>query len=260
MAQADDPGKRATVPFRNSSQFVGGDHGQRAAVLKPRRARWAHAAKWTLAVGTLICGALFWVRAPGAQQPAPNPPAQAVTPGQAAPAGQAPSGQTAPPTSGSIIRGVVNVVNVPVSVIGKNGVPVIDMKKDEFQVFEDGREQTIKYFTFGARGRRFRIGLILDTSNSARRHFQFVKDAAQEFIFQMLQGRSSKNQIFLQTFDATSSILQDFTNDPEMLNEKIMSLKAAEAAKLFTTPSTRRAGRRCSSWVRLRSLAAFWWW
>jgi VWFA-related protein len=119
----------------------------------------------------------------------------------------------------------VNVVNVPVSVLGKNGLPVIDLTQNDFQVYEDGQLQTIKYFLRGSRP-PLRIGLIMDTSNSARRQFQFQKDAASEFVFNMLQGQRSKNQIFLETFDATSSILQDFTNDPEALNEKILELKA----------------------------------
>jgi VWFA-related protein len=119
----------------------------------------------------------------------------------------------------------VNVVNVPVSVLGKNGLPVIDMTQKDFQVFEDGQQQTIKYFLRGSRP-PLRIGLIMDTSNSARREFQYQKDAASEFVFNMLQGRNSKNEMFLETFDSTSTILHDFTNDPDALNEKILGLKA----------------------------------
>src|SRR2546425_10257873 len=78
-----------------------------------------------------------------------------------------------------------------------------------------------------------RIGLILDTSNSARRQLPFEKDAASEFIFAVLQGRRSRNQVFLQTYDATSSIVQDFTNDPEVLNEKIRGLKAGGGKALY---------------------------
>jgi Ca-activated chloride channel family protein len=124
------------------------------------------------------------------------------------------------------------VVNVPVSVLGKNGLPVIDLTPNDFQVFEDGLPQTIKYFLRGSRP-PLRIGLVLDTSNSARRQLQFLKDAASEFIFNMLQGRSSKNRIFLETFDASSSIIQDFTNEPEALNEKVMALKAGGGKALY---------------------------
>src|SRR5947199_8331770 len=49
----------------------------------------------------------------------------------------------------------------------------------------------------------------------------------------MLQGTDSKNQVFLQTFDSTSSIVQDFTNDPQALNEKIRGLKAGGGKALY---------------------------
>jgi VWFA-related protein len=111
-------------------------------------------------------------------------------------------------------------VNVPVTVLNKRGLPVIDLSQNDFEVFENGQRQSIRYFYRGHRP-PLRIGLVLDTSNTARPQLEFEKEGASEFAFNMLQGRSSKNQIFLQTFDATSSLMQDLTNDPEALNEKI---------------------------------------
>lgn len=160
---------------------------------------------------------LSWNISAAAQQPASAP--AAVEPSSAA------SGAAAQ-TSANNLKIRVNVVNVPVSVLGRDGRPLIDLTQNDFQVFEDGKLQSIKYFYRGTRP-PLRIGLIIDTSNSARRVLQFQKDAASEFVFNMLQGESSRNKIFLQTFDATSSILHDFTNDPEPLNEKILGLKAA---------------------------------
>jgi VWFA-related protein len=126
----------------------------------------------------------------------------------------------------------VQAVNVPVSVLDKRGLPVLGLQKEDFEIYEDGKRQTIHYF-----GKDpplpLRIGLILDTSNSARAQLPFEKDAATEFVFNMLHGRSSKNQIFLQTFDSSSSILQDFINDPEELNEKVRGLKAGGGKALY---------------------------
>ena len=158
---------------------------------------------------------------------AQNPP-----PGSGASGGNNPAqGTPAPPdetgvsTSKNKIRVRVEVVDVPVTVIGKRGLPIIDLTQGDFQVYEDGRPQAIRYFSQESH-QPLRIGLILDTSNSARRQLTFEKEAATEFVFQMLEGRNTRNQIFLQTFDVASSLIQDFTSDPEVLNEKVQGLSA----------------------------------
>ncbi len=155
------------------------------------------------------------------------------------PVGKTPAASSAPattqPTASNIkdsIKVHVEVVNVPVTVLDKRGLPVIDLMQKDFEVFEDGKRQTISYFRREPQP-PLRIGLILDTSNSARRQLSFEKDAASEFGFNMLRGSSSKNRIFLQTFDETSSIIQDFTNDPDTLNEKIRGLKAGGGKALY---------------------------
>jgi VWFA-related protein len=141
-------------------------------------------------------------------------------------------GETAPPTSKDKIKVRVQVVDVPVTVVGKRGLPIIDLTQSDFQIFEDGRPQAIRYFSQESH-LPLRIGLILDTSNSARRQLEFEKNAATDFVFQMLQGRNVKNQIFLETFDASSSLIQDFTTDPETLSEKIQDLKAGGGKALY---------------------------
>ena len=75
--------------------------------------------------------------------------------------------------------------------------------------------------------------MILDTSNSARQKLQFEKEAATEFIFTMLKGDNSKTQILLETFDASSAIVQDFSSDPGVLNEKVLALKAGGGKALY---------------------------
>lgn len=160
-----------------------------------------------------------------ARSQSPGTKADATPSASSAAQNSPPPAATTTPSNQTNIRVRVEVVSVPVTVLDKRGVPVIDLTKDEFEIFEDGKRQSIRYF-----GKEpplpLRIGLIMDTSNSARRQLSFEQDAASEFVFNMLRGRSSKNQIFLQTFDATSSIIQDLTNDPELLNDKIRGLKA----------------------------------
>jgi Ca-activated chloride channel homolog len=174
----------------------------------------------------LLAFIVFSAANAGAQGKAANlAPPKPATSDQTKPAGE----KKAPNES---IKVNVREVNVTVSVLDKKGLPVIDLTQDDFKVYEDGRLQTIKYFRRDPQP-PLRVGLIMDTSNSARRQLQFQKDAATEFAYNLLQSGGTKNQIFLETFDASSSIVQDFTSDPDILNEKIRKLKAGGGKALY---------------------------
>ena len=158
-------------------------------------------------------------------------------------AGTAPSapenGSTSAPSSGTnskdestTIKVPVTVVNVPVTVLDKRGNPVIDLTRSDFRIYENGKSQNISYFSSETMP-PLRIGLLVDTSNSARFVLKFEKNAATEFAYTMLRGLNSRNQIFLETFDASSSVLQDFTNNPDAINEKLRKLKAGGGKAVY---------------------------
>jgi len=170
-----------------------------------------------------------------AQAPAADPSThETASTGLSAPAASpaAPSGAADTKSTNNNITVNVQVVNVPVTVLDKRGIPVIDMTQRDFRIYEDGRLQTIRYFVQQP-APPLRIGLIIDTSNSARPLLSYEKDAASEFVFDMLQGRTTKNQVFLETFDATSSIVHDFSSDPDELNDIIRDLKAGGGKALY---------------------------
>jgi VWFA-related protein len=141
-------------------------------------------------------------------------------------------GESPSPAKSSTFRANVELVNVPLTALNKRGQPVIDLNKEDFQIFEDGVEQTITHFDRET-STPLRIGLILDTSNTARRQLSYEKEAASEFVFQVLRNGGTKNQVFLQTFDVSSSIIQDFTNDPDLVNEKVQDLKSGGGKALY---------------------------
>lgn len=148
--------------------------------------------------------------------------------GQTAPAASPAGAQHKPP----VIHARVLEVNVPVSVLDKRGLPVIDLTENDFEIYEDGKRQAITSFRQDPLP-PLRVGLILDTSNSMRAQMDYEKDAAEEFVYNILEDQNTRNQVFLETFDSTSSVIQGFTSNPDVLNTKIRSLKAGGGKAMY---------------------------
>lgn len=186
--------------------------------------------RWKAVPALLAVSAVSWV-AIGRRVPAQQTTAAAVAAPTAAAVDQHQTEST-PTAKTATIKATVELVNVPVTVKNKRGQPVIDLNAQDFRVYEDGVEQPITHFERET-STPLRIGLIVDTSNTARSQLPYEKDAASELIYTELRNGETKNEVFLQTFDATSSIIQDFTSDPDALNEKVHSLKAGGGKALY---------------------------
>ena len=80
----------------------------------------------------------------------------------------------------------VNVVNVLATVRDKHGKIVNDLSKDDFILTEDGRPQTIHYFTRES-DIPLTLGLLVDTSLSQRRVLDQERTASHSFLDQMVR-------------------------------------------------------------------------
>ena len=119
----------------------------------------------------------------------------------------------------------VNVVNLLVSVRDKEGRPVRDLVKDDFVVTEEGRRQTIRYFTQQS-DLNLTLGLLVDTSMSQRRVLNEERQASRRFLEQML--RPEKDMAFLIKFDVETELLQDLTAQRKALESAMSALKVPE--------------------------------
>jgi VWFA-related protein len=115
----------------------------------------------------------------------------------------------------------VNVVNVLASVHDKKGALITSLQKDDFQLFEDGQAQTIKYFTKET-DLPLTIGMLVDVSGSQANLIDIERRAASEFFRAVLR---KKDVAFLISFGADSELLQDITGSPRLLQEGLDRLR-----------------------------------
>lgn len=120
-----------------------------------------------------------------------------------------------------VFRAEVGVVNIFFNVKDKHGALVPNLTKDDFQLFEDGKPQMVKYFRLAA-DQPLTLGMLIDTSASQTDVLPQEKDAGSQFLRQTLQ----KNDLaFVISFDVNVDLLQDFTNSTHDLNEALVRTK-----------------------------------
>ena len=84
---------------------------------------------------------------------------------------------------GPSFRSRVDLVNLGVTVTDRRGSLVTDLTPDDLEIYEDGKKQTIRYFTAGAGpGPALHLGLMLDVSESMGEDMSFTKTASIKFL------------------------------------------------------------------------------
>ncbi len=164
--------------------------------------------------------ALTW-QAPAAQQQ-PNSGATQTAP----PADQAKPPQAQQQTP---IVSTTNLVHLIVTVTDKKHNFITDLDKTDFKVLENGAPQDIRFFGRET-GLPLRIALLLDTSNSIRPRLDFEKDAATDFLTKVI--RRDRDLAFLMTFDNEPEVIQDYTNDTDVMSEAIREQRAGGGTAL----------------------------
>lgn len=119
----------------------------------------------------------------------------------------------------------VKVVNVLATVRDKKGKIVNDLTQNDFTLTEDGRPQTIKYFTRDT-DLPLTLGLLVDTCGSQRNTLDQERSASSTFVDSVL--REGKDQAFLIHFDREVELLQDLTKSPQKVSEALANVAESE--------------------------------
>src|SRR5579862_8157422 len=144
--------------------------------------------------------------------------------------------QQTPPPAGDVQKQgnndyVISVdttlIQVPVSVHDREGRPINNLTKDQFQVFEDKTLQQLKLFVH--EDVPISLGLVIDNSGSMRNKRERVNSAALTFV----RESNPEDESFIVNFDDSAYLEQDFTSSIGDLMDALDNLDTRGETALF---------------------------
>ena len=133
----------------------------------------------------------------------------------------------------------VEVVQLFFNVKDKHGALIPNLTKDNFDIFEDGKPQTIKYFKAES-DLPLTLGILIDSSGSQMRVLEMEKEVGGSFLENTLRA---KDEAFVISFDVDITLLQDFTNSVSRLGMRSTRLGSTPAASAVPAVRSARKAR-----------------
>lgn len=131
----------------------------------------------------------------------------------------------------SNIKISVNEVIVPVTVTDDKDRFVADLDQKDFEIYDEGKLQTISYFS-RERSQPVVVGFLLDLSNSSRLHWKIYQEAARELVWQLLPG-DKKYSGYLIGYSTDAELMVNTTTDSDKITDRIAKLKPSGGAALY---------------------------
>jgi Ca-activated chloride channel family protein len=140
--------------------------------------------------------------------------------------------KTVPPDAQDKNRITLDVsrVNMLFTVSDKKGRFVTDLNKDDFEVFETKKPQSIIEFSAES-DLPLRLAILIDTSNSIRDRFRFQQEAATAFIDNTVRPRQDKALVV--SFDTGTELVTDLTDDLPLLEKAVQGLRPGGGTSMY---------------------------
>jgi VWFA-related protein len=139
------------------------------------------------------------------------------------------------------IRLKATLVQVPVIVSDSGGRYVVDLRKGDFRLFEDGVPQQIDFFA--PVDQAFTVALLLDSSGSTMDQLNQIKAAALAFI----DNLRPQDRVLIMNFDDSVHVQCDFTSDRGALRRAVGNIQPGEFTQVYEAIYT-------AVWERLRKV------
>ena len=144
--------------------------------------------------------------------------------------------QKVPADKDDVIKVDTQLIEVPVVITDKTGRPVLNLKQNNFVVYEDGKPQDI--LDFSTTSAPFEVALLLDTSGSTRQDLQLIQRAADSFISSLRPGDRVALIAYRQsTGDARSQaetqVVCELTNNRDKLREALQKVSTSNGTPYY---------------------------
>lgn len=175
---------------------------------------------------------LVWAQDGGSQQR----PRRVQTPPGSQSNGAKPADPGQEVDEGDVVRVDTQLISVPAVVVDKTGRPVINLKPEDFALFEDGKQQSIA--NFATTDAPFEVALLLDTSGSTREDVRLIQEAAHSFITALRPNDrvavlAFNNQVHGGSTLATVQVATRLTNDRPSLRRAVESIGASNGTPFY---------------------------
>ena len=135
-----------------------------------------------------------------------------------------------PPTAQRpTFRSTTELVNLNITVVGPDSQPIAGLTQEQFEVFEDGVRQTVKFFAPGELP--LDVVILLDTSASMNESMALVRQAATRFV----NALRPDDRVVVMGVATSLRVLQTLTHDRAAAVQAIAGTRAAGRTSLYVS-------------------------
>lgn len=118
-------------------------------------------------------------------------------------------------------------VVIPVHASTTYGGAVVDLKREDFKLYDDGLHQTIRTFSFT--DAPVSVGIVFDASGSMSRRMTKAREAVAKF----MQMANKDDEFFLVVFRDRPKLALPFTDDPEDIQRQVAGVRPSGCTGLY---------------------------
>lgn len=119
------------------------------------------------------------------------------------------------------------LVQIPAVVRDKGGRYVLDLTRQEFEIYEDGLRKTVEFF--GTIEEPFSVALVLDTSGSTASQLELIKLSAIAFI----DSLRPHDRVMVIGFNDSVELKCEMTGNREVLYSAVKALSSGEFTQVY---------------------------